>query len=224
MEEPGVLLASGRAADVYDLGDDTVLRRYRTDYDVALEAKLMGHLFSVGFPVPRVDGAVGRDLVMELVDGPTMLEDIDRRPWKINSHIKTLAGLQRRLSLLEAPDWLPTDDRIPPGRSILHLDLHPMNVILSARGPVVIDWTNARRGDGDFDAAMTYVLAAAFEPEGWKENLAVRMMLRLFLHHRGASTVDRRWVEAVGYRRVDPNVTPGEAANLRRFRLRRPRW
>lgn len=222
MGEPGVLLASGRAADVYDLGDGTVLRRYRTNHDVAVEAKLMGHLFSIGYPVPRVDRAAGRDLVMELVEGPTMLDEIDRRPWRINAHIKMLAELQHDLSSLEAPDWLPTDDRIPPGQSILHLDLHPMNVIMSARGPVVIDWTNARRGDGDFDAAMTYILAAAFEPSGWQEKLAVRLMLRLFLRHRGASSVDHRWIEAIDYRSADPNVTEGEAANLERLKVRRP--
>ena len=32
------LLATGRAAEVFDLGDGTVLRRYRVDHDTALEA------------------------------------------------------------------------------------------------------------------------------------------------------------------------------------------
>ncbi len=223
MSDPGVLLASGRAADVYDLGNRTVLRRYRTDHDVALEGDLMGFLHSAGYPVPQVHEATGRDLVMDLVDGPTMLDDLDRRPWRLDSHVKTLARLQRDLGSVEAPDWLPTEDRIPSGPSILHLDLHPMNVIMSERGPIVIDWTNARRGHGDFDAAMTYVLAASFETTGWKESLGVQLMLRRFLHHRGASSVDRWWVEAVDYRRGDPNVTSGEAAKLESLRRGRSR-
>jgi tRNA A-37 threonylcarbamoyl transferase component Bud32 len=223
VSDPGVLLASGRAADVYDLGNSKVLRRYRTSHDVAIEGDLMSFLFSAGYPVPQVYEARGRDLVMDLVDGPTMLDDLDRRPWRIEAHIKTLATLQRDLGSIAAPDWLPAEDRIPPGGSILHLDLHPMNVMLSERGPVVIDWTNARKGHEDFDAALTYVLAASFEPTGWKEALGVRLMLRRFLHHRGVAAVDRWWVEAVDYRSSDPNVTSGEAAKLESLRYGRPR-
>lgn len=223
MSEPGILLASGRAADVYDLGDGTVLRRYRTDHDVAGEAGLMDHLHSAGYPVPRVHQAAGRDLVMDLVVGPTMLDDIGRRPWRIDRHIATLARLQRELGALGPPDGLSTDERIPPGDSILHLDLHPMNVIVGPGGPVVIDWTNARRGHGDFDAAMTYVLAAAYEATNLTEAVGVRVMLRRFVHHRGAAAIDRWWTEAVDYRRSDANVTPGEAAALDRLRAGRRR-
>ncbi len=217
-----MLLASGRAADVYDLGDGTVLRRYRTDHDVAGEGRLMEFLLSRGYPVPRVHRADNRDLVMDLVPGPTMLDDLGRRPWRIDGHIETLARLQRELAALESPEWLPTDDGIPPGDSILHLDLHPMNVIMSPDGPIVIDWTNARRGHPDFDAAMTYLLAAAFEPPGWKEAIGVRVMLRRFVHHRGAASVDRWWAEAIAHRRADANVTPGEAATLDALRRGRP--
>lgn len=182
----------------------------------------MRHLADAGYPVPRVHHARGRDLVMDLVTGPTMLEDLDRRPWRIDGHVRTLARLQERLAEVEPPPQPATDERIPPGNSILHLDLHPMNVILGPRGPVVIDWTNARCGHADFDAAMTYVLAAAFEPSGWKETLGLRVMLRLFLRHRGAAAVDRWWSEAVEYRLADPGITPGEAVALRRFRRGRP--
>ena len=41
-DEPGPLIASGRAADVYDLGDGTVLRRYRTAHP-DLEARGTDH-------------------------------------------------------------------------------------------------------------------------------------------------------------------------------------
>ena len=75
-------------------------------------------------------------LVLELVDGPTMLADLGRRPWRLARHARTLAELHARLH------------KVPyEGERLLHLDLHPDNVLLSARGPVVIDWTNARAGD-----------------------------------------------------------------------------
>ncbi|MEM9615679.1 MAG: phosphotransferase [Actinomycetota bacterium] len=214
MSEPGDFLAGGRAADVYDLWDGTVLRRYRTDHDSEPEGRLMQALHAAGYPVPQVHRIDGRDLVMDRVDGPTMVDDVARRPWRLNAHVRTLARLQRQLGTIEPPSWLPPDERIPAGDSILHLDLHPMNVLLSRSGPVVIDWTNACRGQADFDAAMTYILAAALEPADWKEALGVRLMLRSFLRHRGPAAIDRWWTEAIDYRRADPNVTPGEAATL----------
>ncbi len=44
------------------------------------------------------------------------------------------------------------------GDRLLHLDLHPGNVILGPSGPVVIDWTNAPVGDPAVDAALTWVI------------------------------------------------------------------
>ena len=153
--DPGVPIASGRAAEVFDLGDDTVLRRYRRDHDVEREARLMRWLADSGLRVPIVHAAEGRDLVMERIVGPTMLEDLQRRPWMLVRHGRLLATLQRRLATLAAPGWVRHDPRVPDGPSVLHLDLHPMNVMLAADGPVVIDWTNAGRGDPWFDAAVT---------------------------------------------------------------------
>ncbi len=71
-----VPFANGRAADLFDLGDGTVLRRYRTARDSASEARLMQWLFEAGYPVPRVHRSNGPDLVMDRIDGPTMLEDL----------------------------------------------------------------------------------------------------------------------------------------------------
>jgi aminoglycoside phosphotransferase (APT) family kinase protein len=223
MSGPGVPLASGRAADVYDLGDATVLRRYRFDHDVAPEAELMRWLWTRGFPVPKVHDAAGRDLVMDMVEGPTMSVDIASRPWKIRRNIRILAMLQRSLSSMRAPEWLQTDERIPPGSSVLHLDLHPMNVIMGVDGPVVIDWTNARRGSADFDASMTFVLAASFQARSAKERAGTLLVLRLFRHYRGSSSIDRYLPAALSYRMADPSLTASEVAKLEKLMTRADR-
>ena len=72
-------------------------------------------------------------LVLELVDGPTMAADGLANAGTRDAHAKTLAELHDRLH------------RIPglEQGTLLHLDLHPENVLMSRRGPVVIDWTNA---------------------------------------------------------------------------------
>jgi len=58
------MIGSGRAADVYELADDRVLRRYRVPSDVGAEAAIMVHLRAAGYPVPEIFDADGPDLVM----------------------------------------------------------------------------------------------------------------------------------------------------------------
>lgn len=215
--EPGRLIASGRAADVYDLGDGTVLRRYRTDHDCAAEARLMIWLDTQGVPVPTVHRADGRDIVMDRVAGPTMVDDLGARPWRVVRHARALARVQRAVHRREAPSWLPVASGVADGDRVLHLDLHPMNVILSDDGPVIIDWTNGSRGDPAFDAAMTYVLMASYETTGWTERIGRRLMVSAFVWSRGRSLVAGALPAAVRYRLADRNATPGERRNLERL-------
>jgi hypothetical protein len=55
--DPGPLLAAGRSADVYLLGADRVVRRYRepyaADFDARREAEVMTYAREGGFPVPQ---------------------------------------------------------------------------------------------------------------------------------------------------------------------------
>jgi aminoglycoside phosphotransferase (APT) family kinase protein len=147
---------------VFEHGDGRVLRRYRRPRDTRLEVAAMEHARRHGFPVPAAEAVSDTDIVMERVAGPTMLSDLTRRPWRVASQAATLAGLHRRLHEIPAPDWL--DAPLGDGPSLLHLDLHPDNVILSESGPVVIDWPNAARGPGLADAAHTWVVLACSVP------------------------------------------------------------
>jgi len=159
MPSAGALLASGRDSDIFEYGPGLVLRRARDGRSLESEGRTMDHVRRHGYPVPAVQEATegGTALVMERIDGPSMVQQIIRRPWTMGSQARLLADLHTRLHAIEAAPWLPPAPG-PRGRSLLHLDLHPLNVILSARGPVVIDWPNARRGDPAADIAMTWVL------------------------------------------------------------------
>lgn len=215
--EPGTPLASGRAADVFDQGDGTVLRRYRIEHDADGEARLMIWLAEQGFPVPEVRHSEGSDLVMSKIIGPTMLEDFGRRPWRLVHHARTLAQLQKRLDDLRAPDWLVQNADVPPGDSVLHLDLHPMNVMLAASGPVVIDWTNATRGEGSFDAATSSVLMSTAELTATGEKLAVRLFVFAFELFRGRRRTRRSIRAAAAHRLTDRNITELERSRLQRL-------
>ena len=205
------LLAKGRAADVYDLGDGTVLRRYREGVDTRHEAAIMQHVARAGFPVPAVHRAEGTDVVMDRVDGPTMLEDLSRRPWLVLAHADRLARLMLRLHAIPVL-----------GGSVLHGDLHPGNVVLAATGPVVIDWTNARIGPAPMDVAMSWLLLATSVPDGgsWQRALAATgqgIFTRRFLRHFDAAAVRGVLPEAARLRVEDRNVTRVEAARIKRL-------
>lgn len=157
---PGKLIGSGRAADVYAIGQGRVLRRYRSFYSVQTEAEIMTYLATVGFPVPAVYDADGSDLVMEQLDGRDMLADVSNRPWRARRHARTLAALHDRLHQIQAPADLRA---FGTGDQVLHLDLHPGNVMLTSRGPVVIDWSNVHAGAAGADVAMAYLIMASSE-------------------------------------------------------------
>ncbi len=153
MTDP-VPLASGREADVFAIDAQRVLRRYRNGGDVTTEAAFMAYAAELGFPVPKVYRAVDTDLVMERLDGPTMLQAMITGDIAIQAGAAILADLHSRLHKL--PPRVSAD----PNARIVHLDLHPDNVMLSSRGPVVIDWRNATEGPPDLDLALTALILA----------------------------------------------------------------
>lgn len=224
----GRLLASGRDTDIYEYGPGLVLRRSRAGRSMAAEARVMEHARAHGYPVPAVTelSTDGTDLVMERVDGPVMLDEISRKPWTLGSHAATLARLHRQLHTIEAPPGLALVGA--GGADLLHLDLHPLNVILSRRGPMVIDWTNAARGAGDVDVALTWALiACADAPARGAHRLLIaagrRLFLRSFLAQVDRDAVRRQLPLVVAWRLDDPNLSDQEKANMRRLVQREKR-
>ncbi len=145
MRQAGRLLASGRDSDILEYGDHQVLRRSRTGRSIASEARTMEYARSHGYPVPAVDEVSddGTEVVMERINGPLLATSLTRPPWRMRRGGALLAELHQRLHRIAAPDWL-AEAPCGHGDRLVHLDLHPLNVILSPSGPVVIDWANAR--------------------------------------------------------------------------------
>lgn len=155
---PATLIARGRAADVFALGYDRVLRRYREGErgDAVAEAEVMTYARDQGFPAPAVHSASASELVLERVYGPTMLADLAHRPRLVRRHGQTLAELHNRLHSIPAlPGFHALFGR---GDCLAHFDLHPGNVVLTDRGPAVIDWSNSGRGEAADDVAVTWVI------------------------------------------------------------------
>jgi aminoglycoside phosphotransferase (APT) family kinase protein len=139
-------------------------------------------------------------LMLERVDGPTMLAELQRKPWTMAGHARTLADLHHRLH------------EIPfEGERLIHVDFHPDNVLLSRRGPVVIDWANARSGRPGFDVAVTWVICAT------SGGALGRLFTRLFLRHVDRQAAEAELPAAGAFRIADSNVTDAERARVRRL-------
>jgi aminoglycoside phosphotransferase (APT) family kinase protein len=228
--DPGPLLGKGRAADVYDLGAGRVLRRYRdtgkygTDPAavVAREAAVMRHLRANGYPVPEVFDADGADLVMRRLDGVTMLADLQSHPWRVRRHADALVDLHRRLVAVPIDGLGELPVRFGRCEAIVHLDFHPDNVMLTADGPVVFDWTNAALGPSAADVADAWIVAAAGTIEGaWWLRVAGERLRRRFVDRfvdgcgRAAAIA---LLPALGEHRLhDRNMRPEEVARIRQL-------
>jgi aminoglycoside phosphotransferase (APT) family kinase protein len=206
-------LARGRTADVFADGPGRVRRRYRDARDCQAEAAVMEHARTHGFPVPKVFDVCGGDISMERIDGRSMLADLARRPWHLRSHARLLACLHRRLHAIAAPAWLQSP--FGDGRALLHLDLHPENVIVAARGPCVIDWTNAAAGPPSVDIVQTWVLIASSLVPGspWQRavgKLGRDLFLASFLGHFERRELQAYLPTVARLRLADENVQERE--------------
>jgi hypothetical protein len=129
-------------------------------------------------------------LVMERIDGADYLTLMGKQPWLVFS-VGSLSGrVHAKLHEAVASDALPelrallrtriqtcprvpeelatfaikVLDGLPDGAKLCHGDFHPGNLLRSKEGPVVIDWTNATRGDPDADVARTNLMLRVGEP------------------------------------------------------------
>jgi aminoglycoside phosphotransferase (APT) family kinase protein len=216
----GELIASGRAADVYAHGDGFVLRRYRMDHDSLYEAAVMQHVRAHGYPVPEVVEVSGRDMIMERVSGPTMLSAMGTQPWKLRGFASTLARLVHALHEIPAPDWLHA--KLAGGDALVHLDLHPDNVMLTDRGPVVIDWSNAGRGDPNAEVGDLWLIMSIADIPGAGPKRALlrtgrKLFVSAFMRHFDTDAVRRQLGVAMEHRLRDGNIRPAERERITRF-------
>jgi aminoglycoside phosphotransferase (APT) family kinase protein len=223
--EVGPLLASGRDGDIFDYGPGLVLRKSRDGRSLEIEARVMDFAATHGYPVPAVEElrGGGTEIVMERISGPMMMDVMARKPWTMQRYASMLADLHDSLHEIRAPDWLPAlpDD----GDRLVHLDLHPMNVMLSVRGPVVIDWANASRGEALSDTALTYVLLTCPQmPAPRLVQALVRParvgLARMFARRYRGSAFTAHLAVAAEMKALDPNMVPSEVAACRRLAAR----
>jgi len=136
--------------------------------------------------VIEIDGSKG--LIYERIEGEPMADDLLATPEADPDMVVQLgrvfaevhAEIHSRGNISELPsqrqllapairrvDALPPDlkeatlkalDQMPKGDRLCHGDFHPYNVLMSLRGPVVIDWNNAHIGNPLEDVARSTLM------------------------------------------------------------------
>jgi aminoglycoside phosphotransferase (APT) family kinase protein len=151
------------------------------------EANYTAALHKCGAPVPEVFGVEvvnGREVsVMERVHGPSLWDSMLDAPQHVNRFGRQLGELHLKLLSVRPPISLPSQrsrlackirdaartvhpqiakalELLPVVTkvSLCHGDFHPKNVLMSAKGPIVVDWFDVSRGEALGDIARTSLL------------------------------------------------------------------
>jgi aminoglycoside phosphotransferase (APT) family kinase protein len=225
VKAPGPLIASGRDSDIFDYGPHLVLRRYRDGRPMADEARTMQYLLEQGYPVPAIDSVSddGTAVSMQRIEGLSMVDAMAKAPWTVRRQGRLLAELHTRLHEIAAPAFLrsaPVGDG--SGESFLHLDLHPLNVIISPSGPVVIDWTGASRGDPDVDVVLAWLLMASGEIPGSKTRARIlglgrSLLVNSFTRAFDMAALGPKMRSVLEWKSKDAHMSPSELANMRKL-------
>lgn len=149
--------------------------------------------------------------MIQRLTGPTLAEALLAGTVTMAEGADVLARLLRELHAI--PPRISQD----PADRILHLDLHPENVMLAPQGAVVIDWTTAAEGPPALDRAVSSLILAqiAVDPE-FTAGANVRALLATFLERLaddGGVPADAL-VRATALRAVNPGLSDREKALL----------
>jgi len=251
----GQPLAQGRTAEIFAWGTNQVLKLYRAQFsmsDVDYEADRTRQVYATGQRVPVVGEVVEiegrRGAVYERLDGPTLLSQLDTRPWQWVKIAHTMAHLHAGLHARSAPQLPAMQQRLQEriakvtqltanqrtailqvlatlnaGDRLCHNDFHPANILMTAQGPVVIDWLDATCGNPLGDLARTSIIVrfAGLPPIGFQRTSQVLLrkllntvyLRRYFQLCPGGQYELQRWlIPVVAMRLLE--VEPDEQARL----------
>ncbi len=223
---------------------------------VNYEWQISSNLFATGMPMPRVDKIIevaGRlGIVFAKIEGPSLLQLILSGEFPVEKTGNLLAKLHQKLhqvhtdqlpslktkiinsvsSLAMIPSDLKNDllhicNQLPEDNSVCHGDFHPDNIIISPKGPVIIDWVNATAGNALADVARTHLLISNSRmPDSIKVTPEIQNMrnkladyyLNCYLENQSTSFTSAKkelhlWSEVVAAVRLAEEV-PGETDTL----------
>ncbi len=164
-----------------------VLRPEIPAHWASIEADTIARVHAAGLPVPETEGVVDFDgrpgIVLERIEGTSMWERMKAEPRSVPALVVQLVELQLEIQRTNVSELSTMRDRLrqkvggavqiteedrrkahgllaalPAGTALCHGDFHPANVILSDRGPIILDWFDAARGDITADFVRSSLL------------------------------------------------------------------
>jgi len=220
----------------------------REAIEVELRHARIAH--GLGIPTPRVEGVVEMEgrmgIVFERCDGPTLYEAIQARSRSFDELARILLDLQQAIHRCQAPhlqlmaaklarrihyardvpDSLKNEaiaavQAAPAADTVCHGDFHPINVILTARGPVAIDWLDAARGDPAMDVTRTLLFLKYARPQQIDPGVRAQLVESYMRHCREAwaGRLDelQRWQFPVAVGRLSEGIEGQEREGLMRL-------
>ena len=226
--------------------------------DVNYEARIARAVHASGLAVPfageivQVNAHYG--LIYERVDGPAMLEVLSTRPWRLLYYARRMAEVHAEMHARSCRSELPSQRRrleskirqaaalptstqaavlarlasMPDGERICHGDMHPGNILLTARGEVVIDWVDATCGNPLADVARTSIIMMGAASSAQITNPFMKACIRLFhavyLRHYfnlcpGGEHEYRRWLPIVAAARLSERIPELESWLVAQVRI-----
>jgi len=164
-----------------------VLRPEIPAHWASIEADTIARVHAAGLPVPETEGVIDFDgrpgIVLERIEGTSMWERMKAEPRSVPALVVQLVELQLEIQRTNVSELSTMRDRLrqkvggavqiteedrrkahgllaalPAGTALCHGDFHPANVILSDRGPIILDWFDAARGDITADFVRSSLL------------------------------------------------------------------
>ena len=155
--------------------------------DVLNEALNQARIEETGLNIPKIleitmiDGKWA--IITEFIAGKTLAQLMEENPDKMDEYLAQLVDIQLEIQSKTCPLLNKLKDKMngkisqttldattryelhtrlegmPKHKKVLHGDLNPSNIIITAGGtPYIIDWAHATQGNASADAARTYLL------------------------------------------------------------------
>ncbi len=176
--EPAAGGASGSAWRVRPPGASYVLRLASSSALTDARLAAMATALAGGLPAPqlirRVTTAEVDAVLLSWLPGRSLYDVLVADPKSTRRFGRLMGEMQRHLHGIVAPTSLidVLDDGVhpfaagrevgglPSGNALLHLDWHPLNLLVDGASRVsgIVDWDNARRGHPSLDLARTHSL------------------------------------------------------------------
>ena len=208
-------IAYGRTADVYDWDDGHILKLFHNWFElenIEYELKIATAVHASGVKAPAVAQLIqvqGRNgLIYERVAGESMLDVLQRKPWRVFRYARVLANLHAQMhEYVFDGDGIPIQRRrlqnkineadprsaslktsllntlhtarLPESDRVCHGDFHPANVLISRENARVIDWMDASRGNPLADVARTSIIFLGSAATKEIPNLFLKIFIKI---------------------------------------------